>query len=232
MALIDRDDDSGSPLGLALLIVLGLVVLGAVGWGVYSLWLAGGKSDRKHVVQQIELVRPPPPPPAPPKQEIKPPELKKEEVIRTPEPPPPDAPKQADDKEPAGKELGLDAEGTAGGDGFGLAARKGGRDIITLGEGGGGRSGYQFYAGRLQRHLERELARDDRLRSTDYRAVVHVWLARDGRVDRVELAGPSGNPEADRRLTAALAALPAIGEPPPEGMPQPVRIRITSRAAG
>jgi hypothetical protein len=41
---------------------------------------------------------------------------------------------QSQDNKPAGQELGLDAVGGAGSDGFGLVGKKGGRDITTLGK--------------------------------------------------------------------------------------------------
>lgn len=198
--------------------------LGAVTAIILSL-LSGADGPKRAPVHNVTLLRPPPPPP-PPKAEEKPPEpeLKKEEV-KVPQPETPDQP--ADNQPPAGEQLGLDAEGGAGGDGFGLAARKGGRDITSLGAGGFG-----GFAATLQRHLQDELAKQERLRREDYRAVIKLWIAPDGSIQRYELAASTGNPATDEQLRAALSRLPPLRAPPPEEMPQPVRLRITSRSAG
>src|SRR5262245_46208573 len=93
---------------------------------------------KRQVAQVVKLIRPPPPPPEPPPPP--PPEEKIEEPLpqETPEDTPPD------DAPPA-EQLGLDAAGVAGSDGFGLAARKGGRE---LGSGSGAIFGW--YTGRLK----------------------------------------------------------------------------------
>jgi hypothetical protein len=115
-----------------LLIAFGVVLVIGLIVSVVMNFLGKSGKARKAPVQQIAILRPPPPPP-PPKQEEKPPELKKEEV-KIPPPPQEQAPKDRDAKAP-GKDLGVDAEGGAGGDGFGLVGKKGGRDLIG-GDGG------------------------------------------------------------------------------------------------
>ncbi len=186
------------------------------------------KSTKKQNVQQITMVKPlPPPPPRPPEQ--KPPEVKKEEVkieekIETPKDEPQPQQQQAE------RPLGIDADGAAGSDGFGLAANRGGRDITTIGgtqSGGGNRQGY--YAGIVQRHIQDSLQRDKRLRGQEYRAVVHVWFRDDGRVQRTEVVGSSGKPDTDQSIIAALAESPPLKETLPSDLPQPVKLRVTSR---
>ncbi len=209
-----------------LLIAFGVVlVLGLIVSVVMSFLGKSGKA-RKAPVQQIAILRPPPPPP-PPKQEEKPPELKKEEV-KIPPPPQEQAPKDADAKAP-GKDLGLDAEGGAGGDGFGLVGKKGGRDLI--GGDGGARSRFAFYTNMLQQQIQEELSRDKRLRGGGYRAVVRIWLGGDGRVQKVDLSGSTGDADLDGNIRNALAGI-TLTQPPPQDMPQPVRLRISSRGAG
>src|SRR5688500_11671398 len=85
---------------------------------------AGPKRQVAQVVQRARRQPPrpePPPPPPPPEEKIEEP-LEQE----TPEEAPPD-------ESQAPEQLGLDAEGVAGGDSFGLAARKGGRDLVGTG---------------------------------------------------------------------------------------------------
>ena len=205
--------------GLGMVAVIALVVT------VIMSFLTQAGKPRKPTVQQIAILRPPPPPP-PPKREEKPPEIKKEEV-KLPPPPQEQAPKEAEGKE-AGKDLGVDAEGGAGGDAFGLVGRKGGRDLLA-GD-GGARSQFAFYTSMIQQQIQDELSRNKKLKG-DYRAVVRIWLAADGRIQKVDLAGSTGNADVDGTLRNALADI-TFRQPPPQNMPQPVRLRISSRGAG
>lgn len=209
-----------------MLVLLGVLLLGGVLVSIVGNFIGHGGKPRKAPVQQIAIMRPPPPPP-PPKQEEKPPEIKKEEV-KIPPPPQEQSQKDADAKE-AGKDLGVDAEGSAGGDGFGLVGRKGGRDLI--GGDGSARSRFAFYTNMLQQQIQDELSRDKRLRGGGYRAVVRIWLGGDGRIQKVDLSGSTGDADLDGSIRNALAGI-TLTQPPPQDMPQPVRLRISSRGAG
>lgn len=182
----------------------------------------------KKVVQQITMIQPPPPPPPPP--EIKPPEPEiKEEKIDEPIPDKEPEPAPEEANEPPAAELGLDANGTAGSDGFGLAARKGGRSIL----GGTPGSSILWYGGQIKRQVEdglQDLLNDTPAMKTGYSVIVNVWVGPDGRITRGELASGSGKADVDQAIRAALPKLRAsIGKAPPDNMPQPVKIRLTSR---
>lgn len=215
----------------ALIVGVALVALALVAIIVKSFLTETGTRKRT-TVHQIAILKPPPPPP-PPKPQEKPPEIKKEEV-KLPEPEAKSDPAPAPDQ-PPGDKLGLDADGTAGSDAFGLAARKGGKDITTIGGGGGDgatRAQFGFYTSLIKRHFDEELAKDKKLRASEYRAVIKVWLGRDGKVERFELSGSSGSAQTDEALKLAFMEMRPLREPPPENMPQPVRLRITARGAG
>jgi protein TonB len=210
--------------------ILGLVLVcfvGVVAWGALSLF-SEKKGHKKQIVQvSILKLPPPPPPPPPPEQKIPEPEVKRE--IKQPDP----EPKQAEEAPPPGEQLGLDAEGSGTGDGFGLAARKGGQDITTLGGGGqSNRAQHQWFAGQVQSFLQEQFQRNDKLRTADYRLVVKVWFNADGTISRYEFIDSSGNPEIDRNLKLAMDGAGRIRHSPPPDLPQPVRLRITSRGAG
>lgn len=182
----------------------------------------------KKVVQQITMIQPPPPPPPPP--EIKPPEPEiKEEKIEEPIPDKEPEPAPEEANEPPAAELGLDANGTAGSDGFGLAARKGGRSIL----GGTPGSTILWYGGQIKRQVEdnlQNLLTDTAAMKNGYSVIVNVWVGPDGRITRGELASGSGKADVDQAIRAALPKLRAsIGKAPPDNMPQPVKIRLTSR---
>lgn len=182
----------------------------------------------KKIVQQITMIQPPPPPPPPP--EIKPPEPEiKEEKIEEPIPDKEPEPAPEEANEPPAAELGLDANGTAGSDGFGLAARKGGRSIL----GGTPGSSILWYGGQIKRQVEdnlQSLLNDTPAMKNGYSVIVNVWVGPDGRITRGELASGSGKADVDQAIRAALPKLRAsIGKAPPDNMPQPVKIRLTSR---
>lgn len=157
------------------------------------------------------------------------PEEVKEEKIEEPEPEPEPEPSPEQADEPPAEDLGVDADGSAGSDGFGLAARKGGRSIL----GGGGGNAILWYGGQIKRQVEdglQSLLADTPATKSGYSVIVEVWIGADGRVTRSELNSSSGKPEVDQALRAALPRLRAsVGKPPPDNMPQPVKIRLTSR---
>ncbi len=172
----------------------------------------------KQVIQEVRLIRPPPPPetapPPPPPPEEKVDDLKESEHT-------PDAPA---DQPPAGALLGLDTEGVAGGDGFGLAARRGGRDLLAS---GGDR--FAWYAGMLKQDLLTLLGENRDVRARSYSINVRLWLDGKGAVTRVALASSTGDRSLDQQLSTLLAGMERVAEAPPDGLPQPVQIRIVSR---
>ena len=91
------------------------------------------------------------------------------------EPLPQDTPEEAppDDAAPA-EQLGLDAEGVAGSDGFGLAARKGGQGL------GLGGAAFAWYTALLKDSILDALSADERLRKGTYQLTVRVWLTSGG----------------------------------------------------
>ena len=179
------------------------------------------KNEKK--IQPITLLKPPPPPPPPPKVE-KPPEPEIKEKIEEPEPQDEPEPEQQPDEAPA-RDLGLDAEGAAGSDGFGLAARKGGNGLF----GGGNGNPYAWYGGIIKNDLVSLLNNYEKLRSKGYTAIVKLWLKTDGTVERFELSRGSNDPEIDQILEAAMNKYIRVNEPPPPGMKLPVKLKITSR---
>ena len=63
-----------------------------------------------------------------------------------------------------------------------------------------------------------------------YTVVVNVWIGQDGRITRTELASGSGQTDVDQAIKAALPKVQAsLDKAPPEAMPQPIKIRLTSR---
>ena len=209
-------------IGVGFLLLVTIVMI----WLVRSFIASAEKPDRPRV-QQISLVKPPPPrqeekPPEPPKME----EAKENiEEVQLDQPPMPD--QAQDEGPPPGEQLGLDADGSAGADGFGLAARRGGRDITTLGGGGGDREAW--YGRVISRHLEEGLRRSKRLQGASYQVQAQLWFDAGGVVQRVRLTRGSGDADTDALLRDEILGLPPLREMLPADMQQPVRIRVASR---
>jgi periplasmic protein TonB len=198
-------------------VIATVLLLGVILWVARE--FSGEPEKPARTVQVVQVVRPPPPPP--PEETPPPPPPEKVE-----EPLPQDEPEPAPSDEPAPSEqLGLDAEGTAGGDGFGLAARKGGRDIT-----GGGGAIFAWYTTRLKDNIVERLSDDPNIRAKKFSLQVRVWIDADGRVRDVRLANTTGDRTLDGAIESALSGLPKMTEPPPVEMPQPISLRIVSRS--
>jgi protein TonB len=204
------------PLALA---GVGVVILGVGGFLAVRGIVSGAPAQAKKVVQEIRVIRPPPPPP-----DLPPPPPPPEEKVdvndpeQQPDPTPSNEP-------PPGEQLGLDSEGSAGGDAFGLLGRKGGRDLLASGG-----SAFTWYAGLIKNEIVDQLSAETQARSAQYSVDVKVWVRADGTVERVRLVQSSGDRERDRAIEAALARITRISQAPPADMPQPISLRIVSRA--
>jgi len=177
------------------------------------------KGPRKQTVQKVTLLTPPPPPPPPPKIEQPPePEVQEEVEIEEPLEDIPDMP----DAPPAGDLLGLDADGSGGGDGFGLIGRKGGRSLLDG-------DPNMAYASKLQKSIEELLLDNEALRVKAYSVVAQLWIGQDGSITRAKLKKSTGDKDIDNSLIEMLTSMTMMAQEPPEGMPQPVKLRISSR---
>lgn len=218
-----RYDDFGAPPRRKWLpLAGGLLLVSCMAGAGYALiaTIGGAAPPQQPTIQQITLVTPPPPPPPPPEVE-QPPEPEPEE-IDIPEPQPEPIAEASNDEPPPGDQLGLDADGSAGSDGFGLAARKGGRGLL-------GGDPHAWYAGVLQRDLQMALSRDDAVRKGSYSVEVRIRVGADGTIAETALVGSTENPTLDAALRRVLESGLRISRTPPDDLPQPIRLRISSR---
>lgn len=198
-------------------LMLVLVLVGGAVWFIHSI-VSNKENKPPHLVENVTLIRPPPPPDEPPPPP--PPPEKVEEPLPQDEPPP------SPDNTPAPTpQLGLDAEGSAGGDSFGLAARQGGSDIT-----GTGGAVFAWYTGKLKSAVSERLSSDDKLRGKKYTVGVRIWIEADGRIKDVRVINGTGNRDIDNAIAADLVALGRLSDSPPLEMPQPVNLQIVSRS--
>ena len=195
--------------------VLGVVTILVIVVGLVYLFMnfLNNKPPQTPVrVQQISLL-----PPLPPPKLEKPPEPEIKEVPMV------DAPKDSSDDTPPGNELGLDANGN-GADNFGLKAAKGGRGLLD-----GGPFGH--YSAALKADIRDWISQNKKLRHSNYFVELKLWIAHSGRIERVELASSTGNAEIDQRLqTMIVSFVGKTREPPPQEMPQPVRLGVRAQS--
>ncbi|MEP7242121.1 MAG: TonB family protein [Gammaproteobacteria bacterium] len=197
------------------------VVMVLIGFGAFALirnFIGSAPPPSKKVVQEIQIIRPPPPPDLPPPP---PPPPEEQVAINDPEPAPDPTPS---DDPPPGEQLGLDADGSAGGDAFGLLGRKGGRDLLASGG-----SAYAWYGGLVKNEIVEQLGAEKQARSGDYTVGVSVWVRNDGTIERARIVRSSGNRDRDRAVEEACTRI-RISQAPPADMPQPITLRIVSRA--
>jgi protein TonB len=191
-------------------------VAGLLIWFVRDMLNHKPTGPTRAVEQKITMIGPTPPPEAPPPPP--PPEEKIEQPVEQAEPE--QAPDQAD-AAPA-EQLGLDADGAAGADGFGLAARKGGRDLV-----GNGTAPFRWYTNLIQSRLQECFSDDERIRKGSYKANIKVRVAEDGRLDIVDLLGSTGSADKDAAIRSLKKC--STGESRPLEMPQLATIQIISR---
>jgi TonB family protein len=219
----------------AVWIVSGCIALLFLGGGVFmaKLVMSDVGPARKTQISTVSLLPPPPPvvkEKAPePEQQVK--EKMKERIIEMgPDKARQDAPDKPDEK-PVGKQLGLDAEGTAGSDGFGLVGNKGGVDLIGSGEGGGspyGRYGHVLEDD-LNRKVRRRLEANGGIPKGNLKLLVQIDVDSQGKIIRFKIVSASGDTRLDSAVRDTLKHDGVISQAPPEGMPRGVNIRISSQ---
>jgi periplasmic protein TonB len=201
-------------------VTLVVVLVGCVGGGAVAFvrgFLNAEAPTPKKLVQEIRVIRPPPPPPdtppppPPPEEEVDVPDIKPDPV--------------AENEAPPMEQLGLDVDGAAGGDAFGLLGRKGGRDLL-----GSGGSAFAWYAGLVKGEILDRLQDVKAARSGAYSVVIKVWVKSDGSVENIRLAQSTGSRERDAAIENELARITRISQGPPADMPQPMSLKLVSRA--
>src|ERR1039457_6971000 len=219
-----------------------LVLLSLIGF-VVKVFLSDTSSSKKPFYQ-VTLIKPPPEdkvkPPEPPKETPK--EQPKESIPTPIDAPQPQQDQPPDNAPPPGADLGVAGEGSAGSDAFGLAAKGKnykGRDI-TLGGGGGGGglnrlallTKYGWYTQKIQEEIKaqvkKHLSQDGGIPKGKLEARVKIVLDPRGGILKYQLVSSSGNSKMDEALRTILSKI-RISEPPPDGMPAGMTVKITSQ---
>ena len=220
-------DEEESKLGRRSRVLIGCGVLVALAGGVWFVQKRFDRSSRSHAEQNVVYVNlpPPPPPPAPP-------------------PPPPQKIEQKMIEQDPVNELETKPDATPASDAPAAVAGFGGNgpaDSFNLPGGKNGRGGadntgnqvrrsrWGWYANQVQSAISQALQNNNHTRLADFRSVVKIWSDRTGRITRARLAGSTGNSVLDQAITNEVLAGLVLQEPPPDGMPMPIVLRLTAR---
>jgi len=181
-----------------------------------------GPAPKQEVMMVTTIAQPTPPPPAPtpppPPMEVKKEEMIVEEKVE-------EAPA---DPTPV-VETALKGSGNTGmvlksGNGSGIFANR-----RTVNEDAMRRSAY---AGQVKSRIEQALKGNPRTRKAAMTIEVRVWPDSTGVISRATLANSTGDKELDDIIRNQVLTGLQISQPPPEGMPTPIIMRITARRSG
>jgi len=196
------------------------------------------QTSRPRQEQHLILVNlpppPPPPPPRPPTQSPPPPAESEQKMIeQVPVNAMESKPDETSKDEPPANEspaLGTSIQGSGPPDGFGL---HGGNSFFG---GGTGKtisravsSRWGWYASQVQSSISQALQSNSNTRTADFHVDVQIWCDRTGRITRAYLAGSTGSVALDKAITNEVLADLILQEPPPDGMPMPIVLRLTAR---
>jgi periplasmic protein TonB len=196
------------------IIVTGVVLASII--AVAKLASSGGGSSRRDSITMVSLPPPPPPPPMmtpPPPQE----EQRMEEPMIKEE-----QPKEAPPKDEPPLGTGIKGDGP---DSFGLSDKAGNGRI---GGNNGNGSKWGWYASQVQSRIQQALQQNRKTRTASLSLEVRVWPSATGRINRAQLAGSTGDPTLDSALRDEVLTGLQLQEPPPEGMPAPITLRLTA----
>ena len=198
-------------------VVLMLVLVSALVWMIHG-FMANKDQKPQRMVQNITIIRPPPPPPEQPPPP--PPEKIEQQIAQNePEPTPDNAPPQPS------QQLGLDADGSAGDDGFGLAAHKGGSDLV-----GTGGAVFAWYQRKIQNAITDRLSADNCLHAKIFTADLRVRIDANGHIKIEDLVKSTGDHRVDGCITADLSSGVNADESPPIEFPRLALVKIVQRS--
>ena len=217
----------------------GLVVAIAIAvWFGHNVLEQTTRARQENNVVFVSL--PPTPPPAPrppPPSRLPPPPTESEQKMIEQVPisdmeSKPDETSKAESSAGEAPGLGTSIQGDGSADAFGLRAGNGFSGIIggtgkNASRGSGSRWGW--YASQVQHTISQALEGNNHTRNADFRVVARIWSDRTGRITRARLASSTGDGALDNAITNEVLAGLVLQEPPPDGMPMPIVLRLVAR---
>jgi hypothetical protein len=209
-----------------------LAALAIAVWFGQRLFEQNSRPRREQNFILVNVPPPPPLPPPPPPSQAPPPPPESDDnkmIEQAPVDQMETKPDETSKNQPPA--LGTSIQGNGSSDGFGLGAGNGfvsgGGTGKTIGHGTNSRWGW--YAGQVQSAISQALQSNNHTRTADFRIVVRIWSDRTGRITHAHIAGSTGNAALDNAITNEILGGLILQEPPPDGMPMPIVLRLTAR---
>lgn len=203
-------------------IIIGVLGLGGILVAQNILSKAASSPQPKQEEQTVRIVMPPstPPPPLPPPPPQQ--EIKQDKPMEAEEKP------EEADPAPAQVQTASTVKGAGGG------------PILARGNGNG--AGFfkgnaaneekmrrSAYAGMAQSQIANALRNNPKTRKAAMRLEIRIWPDAAGRISRATLSPSTGDAALDAVIRDEVLTGLQLPEPPPEGMPTPIVMRVTAR---
>jgi hypothetical protein len=116
------------------------------------------------------------------------------------------------------------------GEGAGMSGLGGSGNGGGFGGGGGhGGSKWGWYAGQVQKTVSDAMHRNNKTRTANIKMIqVRIWPDRNGRITRASLDTTTGDSKLDDAIRDQVLTGLQLQEPPPQGMPAPIVLRLTA----
>ncbi len=217
----DEDEEKTAFQKYRLPVIAGILLATGIGFVAKSLsGKQGGPPPKQEVMTVTTIAQPTPPPPMatpppPPPMEEKKQEMIVEEKIDEPTPDP------TPQVETALKGGGNSGMVLKSGNGNGIFTNR-----TTVNADAMRRSAY---GGKVKSRIQQALEGNSRTRKVGMTIEIRVWPDETGRITRAKLNTSTGDSSLDALIRDEILTGLQISEPPPEGMPTPIIMRITAR---
>lgn len=134
---------------------------------------------------------------------------------------------KTDEPPPADLATGIKGDGPP--DGFGLSGGRGGTGTGTGTAAPQQRTRWGWYAGQVQSRIQQAVQTNRTTRTARIRADVIVWPDSTGRITRASISSSTGDAALDAALRDEILTGLQLSEPPPQGMPMPIVLRVNAR---
>jgi type IV secretory pathway VirB10-like protein len=204
----------------------GLVLVGII-VAVFSQLLNGPKGPPPRKQQEMVMIKPPPPPPpTPPPPPPPPQQMQKQEMMEQ-------QPVDADEAKPEAPEapsaaIGTNIVGNGPADGFGLGRNTGGF-MGGNNSARANRSQFGWYANQVIKSFSEALSKNPRTQNASFSIEAKIWSDAGGRVTRAKLVASTGDSSLDAAIKNEVLTGFQLKEPPPNGMPMPIVMRLSAR---
>lgn len=111
----------------------------------------------------------------------------------------------------------------------GLNIAKGNNRVFRRVVDSGTRNKWGFYANQVQSSITSALKRNPKTRKASMQIDVKIWADSAGRITRVTLGSSTGDPALDAIIRDQVLTGLQLSQPPPEGMPMPINLRVKAQ---